>query len=175
MDDLLGPFVCLGQRDLDLALDIFALSRARTGPRTSATEQIVRIGEATVPSLAEEGPEEIGEPAGIVAKRILTGLPRVDVLESAGPGGTSAPLRELLPLRADRVIALALLGIAEDLVGLVDLFELFLRVRLFVDVRVVLARELSVGLLDVVGRRVLRNAKGLVVILVRDLHPLNPR
>src|SRR5438045_4892225 len=175
LDDVLGALVCLGQGHLDLALDIFALSGARSRPRTPATEQVVGVREATVTSLAEERPEEIGEPARVVAEGALAGLPGVHVLEAAGPGGASAPLRELLPLRADRVVSLSLVGIAEDLVGLVDLFELFLRVRLLVDVRVVLACELAVRLLDVLGRGVLRNAEGLVVVLVLDRHPLRPR
>src|SRR5207245_8239055 len=135
------------------------------GARTRAAEEVIRVGETTVPGLAEERPEEIREPAGVVAERVFAGLPRVDVLEAAGPGGTSAPLRELPPLRADRVVALSLLRIAEDLVGLVDLLDLLFRVRLLVDVRVVLACELSVGLLDVVGRRGLRNARRFVVVL----------
>src|SRR5216110_3340618 len=101
-------------------------------------------------------PREIGESARVVAEGTLAGLPCVHVLEAAGPGGTSAALRELLPLRADRVVSLSLVGIAEDLVGLIDLFELFFRVRFLVDVRVVLACELAVRLLDVLGRSVLR-------------------
>src|SRR5439155_1811134 len=51
-----------------------------------------------------------------------------------------------LPVRTHGVVALALGGIAEDLVGLVDLLEAALRLRLLVDVRVVLARELAVRL-----------------------------
>src|SRR2546426_2525122 len=175
LDHVLGALVGLREIDLDLALDIFALACSRPGARTRAAEEVIRVGETTVPGLAEERPEEIREPAGVVAERVFAGLPRVDVLEAAGPGGTSAPLRELLPLRADRVVALALLGIAEDLVGLVDLLELLFRVRFLVYVRVVLACELSVGLLDVVGRGVLRNAKRLVVVLVLDRHPFRPR
>src|SRR5207302_6016499 len=61
--------------------------------------------------------------SGIVAERTLAGLSRVHVLEAAGPRGTSAPLRELLPLGTDRVVPLSLLGVAEDFVSLVDLFE----------------------------------------------------
>src|SRR4029077_718524 len=128
LDDVLGSLVCLGERHLDLALDIIALSRARARPCPCATEQIVRIAEPTVPRLAEERLKEIREPAGIVAEGVLAGLPGVDVLESASPGGTSAPLRELLPFRADRVVSLQFFRLAEDLVGLVDLFELFFRV-----------------------------------------------
>src|SRR5205085_117158 len=98
-----------------------------------------------------------------------------DPLYASGRVISTAPLRELLPLGTDRVVPLSLLGIAEDFVSLVDLFEALLRVRLLVDVRVVLACELSVGLLDVLGRGAFRNAKRLVVVLVFDRHPFRPR
>src|SRR5256885_1872570 len=151
LDHLLGAFVGLREGDLDLALDILALSSARSRPRTCATEHIVAVGEPAVRGWSKEGAEEVGEPTRIVAERVFAGLSRVHVLEAAGPRGTSAPLRELLPLGADRVISLSLVGIAEDFVSLVDLLEALLGVRLFVDVWVVLARGLSVGLLDVAG------------------------
>jgi hypothetical protein len=94
-------------------------------------------------------------------------LAGVDPLESTG---LLATLPEALPLRTDGVVALALLGIGEDLVGLVDLLEALLRLRFLVDVRVVLARELAVGLLDLLGARILRDAECLVVVLVLDRH-----
>src|SRR3989449_320716 len=104
------------------------------------------------------------------------GLTRVHVLEPARARRPCATApRKLLPFGTDRVVALALLGIGEDLVRLVDLLEALLGARVLVDVRVVLARELPVGLLDVVGRGVLRNAKGLVVVLVLDRHSSGPR
>src|SRR5438445_9763770 len=172
---MLGALVGPREGDLDLALDILAVSSARSRPRTCSTEHIVRVGEPAVRGLSKEGAEEVGEPTRIVAERVFARLSRVHVLEAAGPRGTSAPLRELLPLGSDRVISLSLVGIAEDFVSLVDLFETLFRVRLFVDVRVVLACELSVGLLDVARRGVLRNAQRLVVVLVLDRHPFRPR
>src|SRR2546430_993881 len=174
LDDVLGPLVGLRQSHLDLALDVLALPGPRSRSRRPA-EETVGVGEATVRGLTEEGPEEVRETARVIAERTLARLPRVHILEAAGPGGTSAPSRELLPIGSDRVVPLALLGIAEDLVGLIDLLELLFRVRFLVHVRVVLARELSVGLLDVVGRGVLRNAQRLVVVLVFDRHRLRPR
>src|SRR5438876_2914177 len=175
LDHLLGALVGLRESDLDLALDILALSSARSRPRTCATEHVVRVGEPAVRGLSKEGAEEVGEPTRIVAERVLARLSRVHVLEAAGPRGTSAPLRELLPLGSDSVISLSLVGIAQDFVSLVDLLEAPLGVRLLVDVRVVLTRELPVGLLDVVGRGVLRNAQRLVVVLVLDRHRFRPR
>src|SRR5438034_7272034 len=175
LNDLLRPAIRLGKRDLDLALDVCALARPSATARPRPREELVRIAESAVAGLPKECSEEVGEPARI-AERVLAGLPRVHVLETARARGprASAP-RELLPLGADRVVALALLRIGEDLVGLVDLFEGFFGASALVDVRVVLARELAVGLLDVLGRGVLRNAKDLVVVLVLDRHPLRPR
>jgi hypothetical protein len=53
--------------------------------------------------------------------------------------------------RSKLVKVLALLGIAQDLIGLLDLFEL-LRVTAFV--RVVLSGKFAIGLFDIVLRRV---------------------
>ena len=70
------------------------------------------------------------------------------------------------------VVALALLGVREHVVGLGDLLEALLRAGLLVLVRVVAARELAVRLLDVVLRRLLVDAEGLVVVgLARHLDP----
>ena len=64
-----------------------------------------------------------------------------------------AELLALLPVRAECVVPLALLGILEHLIGLTDLLELRLGARLFVHVRVELARQLAIGGLDLVGGR----------------------
>src|SRR2546422_798067 len=83
-------------------------------------DALVHIADSAVARLPEECSEEVGETARI-AERVLAGLPRVHVLETARARRpcASAP-RELLPLGADRVVALALLRIGEDLVRLVD-------------------------------------------------------
>src|SRR4030095_9240931 len=83
---------------------------------------------------------------------------------------TVAGVRVPREVRADRVVLLALVGIGEDLVGLVDLLEALLGLGLLVHVRVVLPGELPVRLLDVLGRGVLRHAEGLVIVLVLDRH-----
>ena len=62
--------------------------------------------------------------------------------------------------RAEGVVLLALLGIGEDVVGLLDLLEPLLGLGIArVVVRVVLAGELPVGLLQVVGGGVLGDAR----------------
>src|SRR5919201_2737894 len=49
LNDLLGPLVRLGQRHLDLGLDVLAAPCAPRGPRAGASEQIVRLaGEPAV-------------------------------------------------------------------------------------------------------------------------------
>jgi hypothetical protein len=70
------------------------------------------------------------------------------------------------PVRAQLVVLLPLLGIAEHLVRLVDLLELRLGDLVTrVDVRVVLAGELPVRLLQLLVRSGLRDPERLVVVL----------
>jgi len=69
---------------------------------------------------------------------------------------------------AELVVGRALLRVLQHLVRLADLLELGLGVRLLADVRVVLARELAVRLLDLVGARVASNPEHPVVVL--ELH-----
>src|SRR5205085_2544100 len=70
---------------------------------------------------------------------------------------------------AEVVVGGALLLVLQGLVGLRHLLEFLLCIRLLGDVRVVLARELAVGLLDVVVAGAALQAEGLVVVLV--FHP----
>src|SRR5205814_4083551 len=170
LDDVLSALVRLGQGDLDLPFDVLPL--LRPGPRAGppSTDEVVHrraAPEATVRGVPKERAEEIGEVARGLAEGIAAGArrPVVDPMEVA-TGLAAHTLGVPLPIGPDRVVPLALLGIAEDLVGLIDLLEALLGLRLLVDVRVVLARQLPVGLLDVDGRGVLGNAKGLVVVLV---------
>ena len=77
------------------------------------------------------------------------------------------------PVRAEGVVAPALLLVGQDLVGLVDLLEALLGgLVLRIEVRVELACELPVRLFDLVGRRVPGDAKRLVVVAKLDGHPL---
>ena len=95
---------------------------------------------------------------------LVAALLEPDLLSLERGARSGAGVRVALPVRPERVVALALLGVGQDGVGLVDLLEA-LRGAL-VDVRVVLAGELPVGRLDglVVGG--LRHAENLVVVLV---------
>src|SRR5205823_8982784 len=89
--------------------------------------------------------------------------------EAVEPVGRRAEILAGAKARAERVVGRALFLVAQRLVGFRDLLELLLGVRLLGDVRVVLARELAVGLLDLVVRGPARDAERLVVVLV--LHP----
>src|SRR5262249_55890250 len=78
------------------------------------------------------------------------------------------------PVGTELVVLFPLLGVAEDLVGLVDPFELRLgRLIAGIDVGVMLARELPVGLLDFFFARVLRDAERRVVVL--EIHGAGSR
>src|SRR5205814_3325437 len=73
----------------------------------------------------------------------------------------------------ERVVLLALLGLGQHVVRRLHLLELRLgRLVARIAVRVVLPRELAVGLLDLVGRRVLRNAEDVVEIFRLGRHQL---
>src|ERR1700684_2351264 len=89
----------------------------------------------------------------------------VEVAEAtkAGPPGRSTRERS-----GAAVVLLALLGIAKHVVGLGDLLEALLRLLVVgVAVGVVLTRELAVGLLDLLGARLLVDPERLVVIRTR--------
>ena len=120
--------------DVDLGLEVGAAFRLRPAPRPATA-----TGAA-----AEEPAEEIAE---------------VEVLELRSPKAlrTRAAVR-----RAEGVVGLPLLGIREDVVGALDLLEAGLVTA--ARVGMTLARELAIGLLDLVGRGVLGDAEGVVRI-----------
>src|SRR5204863_6965614 len=95
---------------------------------------------------------------------------REDVAEAAeaalAEGTRAKPTARGAEEAAALVVLLALVGLADQVVGALDLLEALLgRVVVGVAVGVVLARELAVGLLDVLLRGLLVDAEGLVGIL----------
>ena len=71
----------------------------------------------------------------------------------------------MLPVRSVLVVFSALLRIAQDLVGLVDLLELFLsRLLVLCQVGVMLSGKFAEGAFDLVSRGCLGDAQGLVVL-----------
>ena len=97
---------------------------------------------------AAEAAHAAGESAGVAAAR-----------------GRTETRAGLLPVRPEFVVFFAFVRVAEDFVGLVDLFEFFLG-RLFVlgQIGMVLPREFAEGFFDFVGRRRFGDTERLVVI-----------
>src|SRR5438105_1368704 len=171
---LAGAVKRLVQRDLDPCLNVFAASPAGAPAHPTAEE----IFEAAAPEshaaarclagaahagaeITEDRAEEFRKVSGVaVLHREATGLL------------TRGLLRVALPVGTEGVVSPSLLGIRQNLVRFVDLFEA--RVLTFVDVRVVLPGELPVGGLDrlVVGLPI--DAQDPIVILEFDGHQLNP-
>src|SRR5581483_3229900 len=127
LDRSLAALEGLCQRDLELGLEVDARRDARASSGTSA-EEILR-GESA--AAAEERLEEIGEvPETFSVERAAgTGLAPVDPVESTAVPGAARSVLIAGPVRADLVVPAALLGIGEDLVGLVDLLEAPLGLR----------------------------------------------
>src|SRR5581483_4547654 len=152
--------------EVQLGLEVGAPLRAG---RTAAAP-------ATTPPAAEEPAEEVAETADVL---------EVDRLALEATGEAAVPAAE--PARADAagdhlanlVVLLALLGIAEHLVGGRDLLETLLGDRVaLVGIGVVLLRELAVGALHLLVARTRRDAEDGVVVLLEPLalrcHPSTP-
>jgi hypothetical protein len=112
---------------------------------------------------AEELAEEVAELGGVHAVGAAAGE-----LEARIPVGRRREGLALLAALADGVVGGAPLGVREHRVGLVDLAHARGRVGFLADVRVVLARQLPEGLLDLFGGGVARHAEQLVIVL--ELH-----
>ncbi len=146
------------ERQLDLLFDVAPLAR-----RPAASAASPRRPGARPLAAAEEGVEEIGERIGVSEHALH--LFRRHRAESAAARSSAAaavfdvPARRRAgarpglfvraPVRAELVVLLPLVGIAEHLVRLVDFLELrFGGLVTLIDVRMVLARELAERLLD---------------------------
>ena len=127
------------ERELEVVADVGAAlgdwaARARTAPRATAEEHVEDVAEAlgTAAAKAAESSK-----AALAAK----------TAEAAGAASTAGIRR----VKAEAVILCALLRILEDVVGDIDLFHLlFCGLRIVaVEVRMILARQFPIGLLDV--------------------------
>jgi hypothetical protein len=115
-----------------------ATGRSSLAARTveEGTEEVAEAGHVLGVASALEAPAA-GEPASSGAAE-----PRVGV---AGSSGAASALVGL-PVRTELVIGRPLLGVREDLIGLADLFEAFLRAGVaLVDVGMVLAGKAEGG------------------------------
>src|SRR6185436_13138229 len=142
------------EAEVDLLLDVAAGAGARARTALAAS----RSARART-SAAEEGLEEVGErvlaPEHLVhfflrhraVAAAAAATAEIDVPAARALARIEALARGLLvlpPVRAELVVLLALVGVAEDLVGLVDLLELRLGGLVArIDVRVMLAGQLA--------------------------------
>ena len=161
------------EADLDLGLEVAAPPPARAAsperparPRTRRprTGRDARRGRRR--SCGRTPRSHRGRPTGRRARGS-----RQDPGPPAGRRTRRPRLGVARPVRPERVVPLPLLRVGEDLVGLVDLLEALgggLVTRVLVGV--VLPGELPVRLLDGLGVGGLRDAEGLVVVLVGDGH-----
>ena len=157
----------LGERDVDRARRaekrlveinfeperhvVAANRRVRVGRavRAGAAEEILEAAKTAASAAPSEEVAEHGE----------------DVVHAHAAGAIAAARAALERLVPELVIALALLGVVQDVVCLGRFLELLLgRLVAGVAVGVVLHRELAVGGLYLVRRRSLRDSKHLVII-----------
>src|SRR4051794_232200 len=142
----------LVERDADLGLEVAAALGLRA-PRSRAALR----------AAPEQVREDVAEAAG---------------LEAAEAALATAGARPAAPATGAEedpaaVVLLALVRVAHDVVGGLDLLEALLGLGVVrVAVRVVLARELAVGLLDLLGRRLAVDAEDGIWVSLGHLCPL---
>src|SRR3954471_17631037 len=151
-DRNLGAVDRLGERDLRLDLEVAAGLGPWAAPPAPA---------ATAARPAALAAEQVGQDVAEAA--------RVEAAEAAAL--TAAGRAEAAP-----VVGLALVGIAQQVVGLLDLLEALLGLLVVrVAVGVVLTDQLAMGLLDLVGRRRALDSEHLVgITLLGHLRPSMP-
>src|SRR6266508_4620845 len=146
--------------DRDLRLD----SAQRILERQAHLHLEIRPSAGTLPLRATS--EDVTQPAE--AAEEVADVTEVEIDSGAAGEAPAVP-------RAERVVLLALVGVGEDVVGGLDLLEPLLGLLVArVLVGVVLADELAVGLLDLVLRRGLRDAEGVVEAPSPRCHPHPP-
>src|SRR5207249_400903 len=138
-----------------LGLHVRAAARpARTGGRPGAAT-------AAPEQPAEQVAQPVTGPPGAARAATAPGLP--EEVAQVEPESAALLPAETARHRPHRVVLLAALLVGQDVVGLGDLLETVLGVGVaLVGVRVVLAGQLAVGLLDVVLGGVLRDTEDLV-------------
>src|SRR5215468_5761891 len=149
-----------------------SMATSTSPPRPAATHEVVEID---VLGLAEAGrsprPAQISEDRAEEIREALAALLETHLAAPIGravegPATACSGLRIALPVGSQRVVALPLLRVAQDLVGLGHLLEPGRRLLALGNVGVVLAGEPSVGGLDRLVVGVLGHAENLVVVLV---------
>ncbi len=140
-----------------------------------ARESVVAAGvefplAASVEAAPEKAFEKIAEFRGVGV-----GESAAVKFESLIPVGRRAEILTGLPVGAELVVGRALLRILQHLVGLTDLLEALLGIRLLADVGMELARKLAVRTLNLVLRCVTLYADDVIVIFKLHLAPPRPR
>ena len=156
----------LGKRDVYRArraekrlvkVDVETESHVIAAPRS------IWIRRPARPAAAEEILKAAKTTAAVSAEKIAES--REDVVHAHAASTIAAAGAALKRLMSELVVALALLGVVKDVVGLGRLLELLLgRLVAWIAVGVVLHRKLAVGGLYLVRRRSLGNSKHLVII-----------
>src|SRR5580704_11389070 len=169
-----------GSRAAAARADIFDLQRDRLGSAGVRVAQIEvdrrleilsascdarPLRRLTAPDAGEEDVKEIGE-AARCARPAEVELELLAADVGAIPALLFGLLRGLLPVRSEYVVFLALLGIAQDFVGLGNLLEFLLGLFRIIGIGVgmPLARELAIGGLDIFLGSVLWNAQDRIVV-----------
>lgn len=122
-----------------------------------SSEEVMMTAERVV--TPEEGPEDLERVHWVERVMAVEGG---SVVTSGAPSGTVPAVAEAV--LSVPVVGGLFVGVAQDLVGLGDLLELFLRVVGLVLVRVELERHLPVGLFDVVATSIAIHAQNRVVV-----------
>ena len=144
------------QRHRKLHLDIASRHRDPDAAAPAASRRLL-----------EERGEEVAErlePSPLLRAALGSAPPRARGWREVHPA---------LPVAAEGVVLGALLGIAQHLVGFVDLLEPFAGLgplRGGLKVRMVLPGQLAVGALDLLCRRLARHAEHLVVVTIFHRH-----
>ena len=109
-----------------------------------------------------------GLPAATPGCRLETPNPPGPARAAAGPSvGISRRGIDVVGVKPDLIVNLALLGIAQDIVGFGQRLELLFRNLVAgIDVGMILARELAKGLANIVRRGRLLHAENFVVVLL---------
>jgi hypothetical protein len=162
---------CFLERDHDVGFDIApSLGSSRPLPKTSTAKT------SRPASAAEKLLEEIAEASSAEFEFHAAAVPGAVATESATrllriPSGRRLKSARLIPVRAQLVVFFSLLRIAEDLVGFIQLLELFFRRCLvLIDVGMVFARQLSERLANLIVAGGLRDAERLVIISKLNSH-----
>src|SRR5216683_3154999 len=166
-----GPVADTGRdADLDRALR----ARPGVGQVEAGRRALERLSERQgdlglcVPPLGRTPASTVEDVAQVA--QVLEADPPAAGPSPTGATGATEPAEARTEHLPKVVVLLAGLGVAQHVVGVGDLLELLLGRRVAgVGVRVVLLRQLAVGLLDVGLGRALLDAEGGVVVLVRPL------